>query len=119
MLTDKKTVGNFGEDAACKLLEDNGYKVIKRNFYCRAGEIDIIATDGEYTVFVEVKTRKNADFGTAAEFVDWRKQEKIKKTALEYAGGDIAMRFDVIEVYYHKEGSELKLDKIEHIPNAF
>ena len=94
--------------------------IIKRNYYCRAGEIDIIARDGEYTVFVEVKTRKSVKYGTAAEFVDYRKQERIIKTALYYAASDdIAMRFDIVEVYYHTNGENMQVDRINHIENAF
>lgn len=116
----KKEIGNFGEQAAADYLEKKGMKIIKRNFYCRVGELDIIASDGEYIVFVEVKTRKSAKFGRASEFVDFRKQQKIIKTALYYIGAsDTAMRFDVVEVYYHEKGEERVVDSINHIENAF
>lgn len=119
-MTEKKKIGDFGEQAAADYLVSRGMSIIKRNYCCRAGEIDIIARDGEYTVFVEVKTRKNANFGTAAEFVDRRKQERIIKTALYYLGrDDVAMRFDVVEVYYRSEGDGLQIDRINHIENAF
>ena len=115
-MTEKRKIGDIGEDAAVKFLEDKGYKIIKRNFYCRVGEIDIIALCGEETVFIEVKTRKSDAFGSAAEFVTYQKQQKIKKTALYYIGGsDIPVRFDVIEVYH--QNSEIK--SINHIENAF
>ncbi len=119
-MTDKKQAGNFGEKAAADYLAAKGMKIIKRNFYCRAGELDIIAVDGEYTVFVEVKTRKSARYGRAAEFVDYRKQQKIIKTALYYIGAsDTPVRFDVVEVYYHEKGESLVVDSINHIENAF
>lgn len=119
-MTEKKEIGNFGEEAAAEYLRGKGMSIIKQNFYCRAGEIDIIARDGEYTVFAEVKTRKNSRYGTAAEFVDYRKQERIIKTALVYVGAaEIAMRFDVVEVYYHMQGEKPVVDKINHIENAF
>ena len=115
-----KSIGNFGELAAAEYLKGRGMKIIKQNFYCRGGEIDLIASDGEYTVFVEVKTRKSAKFGTPCEFVDYQKQQKIIKTALYYAGdSDIAMRFDVVEVYYHLQGDTPIADSINHIENAF
>ena len=115
-----KEIGNFGEDAAAKFLEDKGYRIIKKNFYCRGGEIDKIATDGDATVFVEVKTRKSADFGRAAEFVNWHKQQKVIKTALYYVGeSSTPMRFDVVEVYYKDAGDTRQITKIEHIENAF
>ncbi len=115
-MTEKRKIGDIGEDAAVKFLEDKGYKILKRNFYCRVGEIDIIAVDGEETVFIEVKTRKSDAFGTAAEFVTHQKQQRIIKTALYYIGGsDIPLRFDVIEVYH--KNNEVIL--INHIENAF
>ena len=115
-----KEIGNFGEDVACKYLLDNGIDIIKRNFYCRGGEIDIIAKDEDTIVFVEVKTRKSADFGTPGEFVDYRKQEKIAATALYYLGNnDTDMRFDVIEVLYKMCGDVPMVTEINHIKSAF
>lgn len=115
-----KKIGNFGEQVAADYLAAKGLKIIKRNFYCRAGELDIIAADGDCTVFVEVKTRKTDKFGRASEYVDRRKQEKLIKTALYYLGDfDRAMRFDVVEVYYHTNGEEKIADSINHIENAF
>lgn len=115
-----KEIGTFGEDAAAKFLESKGMKIIKRNFYCRTGEIDLIATDGESTIFVEVKTRKSADYGRAAEYVTWQKQQKVIKAALYYVGeSSTPMRFDVIEVYYKDAGDIRQITKIEHIENAF
>ena len=115
-----KEIGNFGEDAACRYLENNGISVIKRNFYCRGGEIDIIAKDGDTIVFVEVKTRKSNLYGTPGEFVDYRKQEKIAETALYYLGNnDTDMRFDVIEVMYKIGQGAAMVTEINHIKSAF
>lgn len=115
-----KEIGNFGEDVACRFLENAGISVIKRNFYCRGGEIDIIAKDGDTIVFAEVKTRKSVSYGTPGEFVDFRKQEKITETALYYLGNDDTdMRFDVIEVLYKMCGDAPVVTKINHIKSAF
>ncbi|MDO4617997.1 MAG: YraN family protein [Clostridia bacterium] len=115
-MNEKRKIGDIGEDAACKFLENKGYKIIKRNFYCRVGEIDIIATNGTETIFIEVKTRKSDSYGRASEFVTYQKQQKIKKTALYYIGGtDTFIRFDVVEIY-HKNG---EITEINHIENAF
>ena len=115
-----KEIGNFGEDAACEYIQRCGIDVIKRNFYCRGGEIDIIAKDGDTIVFIEVKTRKSAEFGMPGEFVDFRKQEKITATALYYLGNnDTDMRFDVIEVMYKMCGDAPVVTKINHIKGAF
>jgi putative endonuclease len=115
-----KQIGDFGEDAACRFLEERGIKVLKRNYHERGGEIDIIAKDGKTIVFAEVKTRISKAFGMPAEFVDYKKQEKIIKTAVSYLGSDdIDMRFDVIEVMYQKKGEELFVTEINHIKGAF
>ncbi|MBQ7793337.1 MAG: YraN family protein [Clostridia bacterium] len=119
-MTEKRQIGDFGESAAAAYLEKKGLKILKRNYYCRVGEIDIIAADGDTVVFVEVKTRRSARFGRASEFVDWKKQQRIIKTALYYIGSaDRAIRFDVVEVYYHEVGENLVADSINHIENAF
>ena len=94
------SIGASGEETAVKILKKNGYKIIERNYRTRQGEIDIIALDGEYTCFVEVKFRKNDDFGDPGDFIDERKREKIIKTAQYYAVKkgiyDTPMRFDAV-----------------------
>lgn len=113
---DTRLIGEMGEAAACEYLKDKGYFILQRNFRCKTGEIDIIAVIDGCTVFVEVKTRKNDRFGAAAEYVDYRKQEKIKKAAMYFLKNqDADMRFDVIEVY-HSCG---QVTKINHITDAF
>lgn len=115
-----KEIGDFGESIACSHLEKKNIQIIKRNYHCRAGEIDIIARDGDCLVFCEVKTRRSSDFGMPSEFVDFRKQEKIMKTALYYTmRDDIEMRFDVIEVFYTQKGDAIVVTKVNHIENAF
>lgn len=115
-----KEIGDFGEDKAAEFLENCGMTVLKRNYHARVGEIDIIAKDNDTIVFAEVKTRLSKDYGTPAEFVDFRKQEKIIKTAVYYLGtDDIDMRFDVIEVMYEIKEQVPKVTEINHIKSAF
>ena len=115
-----KEIGNLGETAACEYLEKQGITVLKRNFYARCGEIDIIAKDGETIVFAEVKTRASKNFGMPSEFVDYKKQEKIIQTALYYLGNDDTdMRFDVVEVIYKPLGDKITVTEINHIKSAF
>ena len=115
-----KEIGDFGETEACRFLEKIGYSILKRNYHSRAGELDIIAKDGGTIVFCEVKTRSGKAYGTPGEFVDFRKQEKIIKTALYYLGrDDIDMRFDVLEVMYKSCGDVLAVTEINHIKSAF
>ena len=117
-----KIVGNIGEDVAEEYLKKNKYKIIARNYVAGKGEIDIIAQKKKDTVFVEVKTRQNNDFGTPAEAIDYRKKKKLIETAERYIhenNPDTAFRFDVIEVYGFFEGETFEFEKIEHIENAF
>ena len=98
----KQLLGSFGEDAAAAFLSKKGFTVIQRNFSCRLGEIDIIAEEGEYLAFVEVKLRKNADHGEAREFVTFSKQKRIILAAkywLSRHPTELQPRFDVVEVY--------------------
>lgn len=112
-------IGKFGEDAAAEYLEYKDYEIIARNFSCGSGEIDIIARDGDTTVFAEVKTRSSDKYGTPAEAVGYEKQKKIKKTAMFFMSAEADMRFDVIEVYYNIADGRARLSKINHIKNAF
>ena len=119
-MTDTLNIGKFGEDAAAEYLSQRGYIILDRNLRFKVGELDIVALDKDgCTVFVEVKTRKNADYGYASEFVDRNKQKKLIRAAEFYSGRDIYMRFDIIEVYYELCDSKMKLTEINHIENAF
>ena len=112
--------GIAGEDKAARYLEAKGYKITGRNVQFRSGEIDIIAENDEYIVFAEVKTRKNADFAEAREYVGRAKQQRILRSAMLYLAThdtDKQPRFDVIEVYL-PEGLFGRA-RINHIENAF
>lgn len=117
---DNRETGSRGESAACEYLARKGYLIENRNFRRTYGEIDIVAMapDG-CRVFVEVKTRKNSNFGYASEFVNYSKQEKIRRTAYSYCGGECYMRFDIIEVYYRLSGDKMEITEINHIEDAF
>ena len=115
-----KGIGDFGERAAEEYLEDADYEILERNFRLKFGEVDIIAEKDGCTVFVEVKTRKNNLYGNPSEFVDFRKQRRIKKAAACYrdlVNDDV--RFDVVEVIYEDRGGKLTATNINHIENAF
>lgn len=118
---DTRLVGHWGEQTAGEYLKKKRYKPVAMNFSCRMGEIDLIAKNREYIVFVEVKLRKNADFAEAKEFVTRSKQEKIIKTASLWLSKnpiDLQPRFDVIEIYA-PDGPKTKNITINHIENAF
>ena len=113
----RKTAGNYGENAAVGYLASKGYKMVAQNFRHAGGEIDIVARDGGVLVFVEVKYRKQLNFGRPAEDVGVAKRKAIITAAYAYLYEndlhDISCRFDVIEVF----GRELL--EINHIENAF
>lgn len=111
----KREIGAQKEAFAAKYLEGAGYRILARNFRSRTGEIDIVARDGEYLVFVEVKYRADGACGSPLEAVDYRKQQSIIRTARFYLlahgfGTETACRFDVVAV----EGERVTL-----LQNAF
>ncbi len=111
----RKAIGQAGEEAAARYLEQQGYIILERNFRLRLGEVDIIARDGEYLVFVEVKTRRTKKFGSPFEAVDVRKQQQIAKVAAAYVQGqEIPVRFDVVAVYLNGQAVQ-----VEVLKNAF
>ena len=97
----KKEFGKFGENIAAKYLEENGYKIITRNFYCNVGEIDIIAKYKNEIIFVEVKTRSGEKYGLPSEAVNSAKIRHLYNTSkyfLKKQNKWNYIRFDVIEV---------------------
>ena len=114
-------LGAWGEELAGKHLRKKGYRIVCRNYRCRGGEIDLIVENREYLVFVEVKLRKSDAFANAAEFVDFRKQQRIKITAMHYLAEqetEKQPRFDVIEIYA-PFGTDTKKPTIIHLEDAF
>ena len=116
----KRDVGTFYEDIAAEYIRNNGGKIIKRNFRSRQGEIDIIARDGEYLCFVEVKYRAGDKYGDALEAVGSAKQRtvcKVSKVYIRMNGGDFdtPMRYDVIAVNASEDG----MYNVKWLKNAF
>ena len=114
-------MGAWGESQAAFYLQKKKYRIIATNYRCRFGEIDIIASNSRYLVFVEVKLRKSAGFAQALEHVDLHKQNRIRTTAEMYLAENetsLQPRFDVIEIYA-PEGIETKKPEIHHLEDAF
>lgn len=113
--------GAWGEQLAAEYLRKNRYEILAAGYRCRFGEIDLIAKDRRFLVFVEVKLRRSDSFAKALEYVDLRKQERIRTTAAMYLSQNptkLQPRFDVIEVYA-PEGSATRDPKIYHMEDAF
>ena len=118
---DSRQRGKWGEKVALEYLSKKDYTTVATGFRSRFGEIDIIAKNKEYLTFVEVKTRKNANFAHAREYVSRDKQRKIIATAnywLTKRPTKLQPRFDVIEIYA-KNGEYTSSPEIIHIENAF
>ena len=113
--------GAWGESVAADYLQKKHYKLIGTNYRTRFGEIDLIVSNHKYLVFAEVKLRKSDKFAEAKEFVDGKKQDRLRKTALIYLDRyptKLQPRFDVIEVYA-PEGISTANPKINHLEDAF
>lgn len=113
--------GPWGEALAAEYLRKKRYRLLARNYRCRYGEIDLIVRDRRYLVFVEVKLRKSPNFAAAAEYVDQRKQERLRKTAavwLSQNPTELQPRFDVVEIYA-PEGMDTRKPEIHHWEDAF
>lgn len=100
-MTDKQDQGQIGEDMATAFLQNRGFKVLERNFRAGQSEIDIIGMDKECLVFVEVRLRKNADFGLPEQTMSKAKMSALKRGAEAYMRkrdwlGDV--RFDFIAI---------------------
>ena len=98
----RQSLGKLGENLACAVLKQRGYAIIARRYRTKLGEIDIVARDGETTVFVEVKSRAGDEFGGAAAAVTAWKQRKVALMAMDYLGRyrmeEQPCRFDVVTV---------------------
>ncbi len=120
-MVNKGLLGAWGEVQAAEYLRKKRYEVIACNYRTRFGEIDIIAKTKKAVVFVEVKLRKDDTHGEAREFVDGRKQSRLRSTALlwlEESACELQPRFDVIEIYA-PEGTATVKPEIYHLEDAF
>lgn len=110
--------GRAGEAAVCAYLEKEGYRIAARNYRIKGGEIDIIAENGFYLAFVEVKTRSKDSLESGFNAVNSRKKKLIIKTAVDYCcknPGTLQPRFDIAEVIM-ENGS---VSSIDYIKNAY
>ena len=122
MKENRRAVGKIGEDAAAKLLEDEGCRILCRNYTAHGGEIDIIADYKEYLLFVEVKLRKLGG-SSAAGAIDETKRARLVTAAEQFLEeykdnpyiGLLVPRFDAVEVYT----ADGTIAKLHHINNIF
>lgn len=118
---ERRLLGRWGEEKVAEWLRKKGYQVVAAGYRCRFGEIDLIVKNGKYICFTEVKLRRSAQFAQAREFVDARKQERLRITAEHYLAENpcaLQPRFDVAEVYA-PDGISTKNPRIIYLENAF
>ena len=114
----KSEIGRLGEIKVCEYLTGKGYRIVTRNYRIKGGEIDIIAENGRYIAFVEVKTRKSDSMVGGFEAVNKRKQGLIIKTAADYCTKNpiqLQPRFDIAQVI----ADDAAILRIDYIPNAY
>ena len=120
-MQNNRKVGGVHETLATLELERLGYKILENNFRCRIGEIDIIALHKGYLVFIEVKYRKNAKTGYAAEAVTWKKQQIISRVADYYIRTHCrkipSCRFDVAAL--DGESFTVYENAFEYVPRGY
>jgi putative endonuclease len=114
----RRELGRRGEELADAFVRALGYRIVARNFRCRAGEIDLVALDGDTIVFVEVRSRSGSRLGTPLESVDGRKQGRVARVARYFLAAhgwhERAARFDVVGVRFDREPPA-----VEHVRAAF
>jgi putative endonuclease len=115
----RRVLGTLGEQAACLALEEQGYRIVHRNYRVRAGEIDIVCERAGTLVFCEVKTRTSAVYGSPEEAVTHAKRRRLRRLAVEYLQRERvrmpSLRFDVISVFV----SGGRVADVRHIVDAF
>ena len=111
-------LGRDGEEIAERLYRKMGFRVLDRNFRCKAGEIDLVARRGPLIVFCEVKSRRTDRWGEPAEAVGYAKQARLRRLAAvwlsERRPGSVDIRFDIVSVIVRRGRSYVR-----HIPDAF
>jgi putative endonuclease len=114
----RQGLGRMGERLAAETLINRGYRIRERNFRCRAGEIDLVAEDGEDLVFVEVKTRRGTVYGRPEEAVTLRKSQKLQEVAVHYLDlhnlHERSWRIDVVAVQFSARGAFEEIRIYQH-----
>lgn len=102
----RRRIGRTGESLATEILKQDGYHIVKRNYSCRWGELDIIAKKENTLVFAEVKTRLNDQYGSGREAVDERKKRHIRNCAQEFLS-QTCLPYDQVEFLVAEITAEL------------
>ena len=114
----RRELGAIGEKLAKNFLKKKGYRILETNFRCREGEIDIVAQQKDYLVFVEVRTKTGSSFGSPEESVTFAKKEKLIASALVYLDSHrnrpSLWRIDFVAVELDQKGKATRIEIIEN-----
>ncbi|MBA7716871.1 hypothetical protein ES703_125953 [subsurface metagenome] len=114
----RQEIGKLGEKLAVEFLRKRGYHIRERNFRCREGEIDIVAQQKDYLVFVEVRTKSNLSFGIPEESITQSKKERLVSSALSYISTHKNLpplqRIDVVAIELDQGGKAKRIELIEN-----
>ncbi len=114
----KRELGKFGENIAANFLKNNGINIIKRNYFTKYGEIDLIGFENETIIFTEVKFRNNNSFGSPIEAITKNKYNRYKNAADQFLQDNNLnyndIRFDIICIYKNKYGNEYKIEWLKN-----
>ena len=117
--SDRTRLGARGETIAARYLRRCGHRIIHRNYRCALGEIDLITTDGDTIVFVEVKTRSDDSHADPQESIGAAKRSRLERAAKHFLmsqrSSDFSCRFDVVSIVWRPGESP----RIDHLPEAF
>jgi len=118
MPSGNKALGKKGEDAAAIHLSGKGYTILARNVRTPCGELDLVASSGEYLVFVEVKARRGRSHGLPEEAITRRKKKHLLDSALQYLQEngrmDTPWRIDVVAIEYGPRGTLARIEVFEN-----
>ena len=114
----RKETGILGEKLAQDYLIKRGFRILENNYRCPHGEIDIVARDNDFLVFIEVRTKTNLEFGSPEESITSVKKERIRATAFHYQqshdGLSPLWRLDVVAVELNSKGEPLRIELYEN-----
>jgi putative endonuclease len=112
-------LGRRGEELAVKYLRRQQLALLYRNWHCRAGEVDILLTDGRQLVACEVKTRSDTTFGTPAEAVDDEKARRVRAAAMNFLAVNkvpyVDVRYDIVAILWPPHSRP----RVKHLPGSF
>jgi len=117
----RREKGILGEKLARSFLKKKGYRIRETNFLCREGEIDIVAEQKDYLVFVEVRTKMDSNFGSPEESITFAKKEKLVATALSYLSTHQNIpslwRIDFVAIELDQRGNIIRIELLENVVN--